>query len=165
MSRPIIDDLGFRTPYSGERFNVVADVGGPSLCKQSFKKDCDIHVILKQFDKSGMITHLNRYPAGYGDVSGLGDFRNSMNVVLQAETMFSSVPAKIRSRFGNDPAAFLEFVSNPDNFEEMITMGLANKPKVTKEVPNVVSSPVVGVPVNASAAGTGQTATQGAPAA
>lgn len=120
--------MEFRTPYDSERFRVVADVGGPSMTKQSFKKDCDIHVILKQFDRTGLVTHLNKYPVGYSDVSDLGDFRDSMNVVLEAERMFATVPSKIRARFGNDPAAFLDFVMNPDNLAEMVDLGLAVRP-------------------------------------
>lgn len=153
--------MDFRTPYT-ERLRVVADVGGPSLTKQSFKKDCDIHVILAQFDRGGMVSHLNRYPAGYADVSALGDFRDSMNVVLEAEKMFATVPSKVRARFGNDPGAFLDFVSNPDNLPEMVELGLANK-KVIAEPTRVSIVTPEGTP-NASG-NTGVSSSSGAPSA
>lgn len=125
----------FRSAYDGKRVRVEADIGGPSLTKQSFKKDCDIQVILKQFDRTGLVTHMNRYPAGYADVSNMGDFRQAMGVVLEAEKMFSTLPSKIRARFGNDPGNFLEFVGNPENADEMVSLGLATKREpVVKEV-------------------------------
>jgi len=38
--------------------------------------------------------------------------------------MFNDLPSSIRSRFGNDPAAFLDFVQDENNADEMVKLGL-----------------------------------------
>lgn len=44
------------------------------------------------------------------------------------------MPSEVRKRFGNNPGVFMDFVSNPDNKEELVKLGLAVKPKVVEEV-------------------------------
>lgn len=102
----------------------------PSLTKQEFKREADINNILKQYSKTGMLTHLNvRAREGmYADLPDAVDFQESLHLVRQAETTFMTLPAKLRDRFGNDPAEFLAFCSDPRNLDEMRELGLAIKP-------------------------------------
>jgi hypothetical protein len=55
--------------------------------------------------------------------------------------MFMSLPAKIRSRFQNDPGAFLDFVQNPENRDEMIELGLAKAQPRAPVEPEAEPSP------------------------
>jgi phage internal scaffolding protein len=94
------------------------------LTEQSHKKSCDMHHIMKNAERTGVIEHLNAYPAGYGDMPSSTDFHEHMNAVVAAQEMFESVPSEIRKKFGNDPAEFLEFMEDNKNYEAIEKMGL-----------------------------------------
>lgn len=100
-----------------------------TLTKQEFKKTVDINNIIKRHDKTGLITHVNTMQAQYGDFSDTDDYQTSLDMVIAARDSFMSLPSEVRKKFGNDPANFLEFVTNPENMDEMIEMGLANPPE------------------------------------
>lgn len=94
--------------------------------KQSARDECDINFIMKRFQKTGILPSTDRQ-AMYGDFSDVKDFRESLEIVHFAQEQFASLPSAVRKRFGNDPAAFLEFVHDPKNGEEMVKLGLATK--------------------------------------
>lgn len=98
---------------------------GPSLTKQEFKDECDINVIMKRYEKDGFLAHFNKYQGQYGDFLDAPEFHEAQNKVLVATEMFMSLPAAIRSRFDNDPGAFLDFVGDPANGKELVELGLA----------------------------------------
>ncbi|WNK14322.1 MAG: internal scaffolding protein [Microvirus sp.] len=110
--------------HAFQRRRVSFSCVGPSLAKQSFRDECDINNIMKKFEKDGVLTHYNEYQGQYGDFTDAPEYHDALNKVMMADTMFLSVPAYIRKRFDNDPAKFLEFVSNPDNVREMQSLGL-----------------------------------------
>ncbi len=117
---------------------------GPSRTKQSFRAESEIENIMARYVKTGIIDHLSRFGAEYGFASSVS-FHEAMNVVSKAEQMFDALPAAVRQRFSSDPGEFLEFVQNPENQEEMIKLGLAErKAEVARE-------PVVAGPVAESA--------------
>lgn len=113
----------------------------PSMTKQSFKEECDINNIVKRFEATGIIDHLNnRAREGmYVDLPDALDFQASLNLVAQAEAAFNSLSADLRARFDNNPEAFLAFTGDPANQEEMIALGLAvdtrPPPKPPQEAP------------------------------
>lgn len=114
----------------------------PSRTKQEFKNECDINIIMKRFKKVAGADFLSRY-AGvvsgqFGDFSTVSDYRSAIEQVERARNVFMALPAKVRSRFENDPAQFLDFVENPANAAEMVSLGLA-----VDSAPASVSEPVV----------------------
>lgn len=126
-------NLPFNTAF-GPRLEDSYDtiISGDSLTKQSFKDDCDINNILKRFEKTGIIEHENRFKGDYGEFIDVLDYQTSLNQIIEANEMFSTLPSNVRARFANDPVEFLEYVGNPNNLEEMISMGLAKR-KVESE--------------------------------
>lgn len=123
---------------TGETWEVVDPKTGelivePSRTKQEFVDQCDINNIIKSFKVSGMLQHVSAKAATgtYQDLPDDIDFQESVNLVLHAQTAFSSLPSKIRNRFDNDPALFLEFMHDPNNSEEIYTLGLATRPTPT----------------------------------
>ena len=86
-----------------------------SLTQQCFKDECDIGKILRKYDKTGLITHVNQAKADYGDYSEVNEFQESLNFVIKSQADFNALPSRIRKRFGNDPGAFFEFVTDPSN--------------------------------------------------
>ena len=118
----------FRTPYNYDT-NKVSDETGlscpePTLAQQSFKDDADINVILERFNVTGELPAAAREPQ-YGDfLDSPVDYKSAMDVVMCAQSAFNALPARLRSRFENDAAKFVDFVSDDKNRNEAIELGL-----------------------------------------
>lgn len=134
-----------RVQYTGLILDPVTGELAPpvSRVKQEFKRECDVNNILKQYSRTGMLNHVSARAAQgmYADLPDSVDYQESIALVRDAEYRFMSLPAKIRDRFGNDPASFLAFCADPKNLEEMRALGLANKPTVTEAEPPPPSEP------------------------
>lgn len=122
-----------------ERKRVQKHFFEPSRTKQSFKAECDINHIMKRFKKVAGVDIMERfqgYAGGtYGDFSEVTDYRTAIEQVNRANETFMALPAKVRARFSNDPAEFLDFVQNPVNSKEMVELGLASKPVEQNGIP------------------------------
>lgn len=132
-------------PPVGEVVDCVgAGEDGRSLTWQSEADACDINKIIARFDAGGLITHVNQAQPMYVDVSQVGDYRGALDQVKAVEAFFMGFPASIRATFDNDPAVFLDFMSDPANEDEARRRGLL-PPKV---VPPPNDTPVVVPPVS-----------------
>lgn len=102
---------------------------------QSFKEECDINAIMKQYEEYGVIEHLNRLEPQWVDVPDF-DFHESMELIREAREKFEALPASLRERFANDPHNFLEFFTREENRAEGERLGLLTpKPKPAAENP------------------------------
>lgn len=143
----------FKSAYSKKTrvHPVPAGEAGDSLAKQSMAAECNINSIMKQYQKTGAVSHLNRHGAEYAFCSGDG-FDASMRIVVKAQEMFADLPSSVRERFGGDPRVFLDFVQDDANLEEMRELGLALPVEETgRQAPAPISEPVA-APVAAPAA-------------
>jgi phage internal scaffolding protein len=137
----------FATPYDGERRRVVIEPVGESMTQQHFKDEVDVRNIIKRYDSTGLIQHVQRGQAQYGDFSQTVGFKEALDMVNSAKESFMELPAELRREFRNDAGEFYTFVSDPNNSEKLIEMGLAKAPEVVEErkpsadVPDVPSSP------------------------
>lgn len=115
----------------------------PEMTKQSFVAECDINNIIKQYKQTGMVRHISaKAQAGaYLDLPDEVDFQVALNLVNSAEASFATLPAKVRDRFHNSPAEFLQFMSDPNNVEEMIALGLATKAPDPAPAPGPAPAP------------------------
>lgn len=121
----------------------------PSLTKQSFRDDCNINVIMARFTKTGVVNHINPLSPLHEDFSGAVSYQEALHQVMAGDAAFMSLPSKLRSRFHNNPAEYLDFVADPSNTDEMVSLGLA----IAR--PPVESSDVLGgttTPVSAASA-------------
>lgn len=104
--------------------------------EQSHKTACNVNYILRKYQKSGVVDHIKQHGPEYADVPA-HDFREAMEVVTKASSMFEELPSRARAKFKNDPAQFLEYVQNPDNIESLHDLGLTDPfyepPNTTKE--------------------------------
>lgn len=91
--------------------------------KQSFKAECDINNIMAKYQKTGVLDFARKNEPRYGDCVG-AEFNSAMLLVAGAQSMFQQLPSSTRAYFKNDPAAFLDFVDDPKNYDEMARMGL-----------------------------------------
>jgi len=127
-----------------DRVRLGKSFAGASRTKQSFAKECDINNIMKRYEKDGVVNHFNRYGGMYGDFTGVPEYREAVERVMRADAMFMSLPASIRTRFENDPGAFVKFVEDPANKDELTKMGLVRPAPaaIPENVPEVPAKPV-----------------------
>lgn len=128
-----------RSAYDGSRVRVgVACTAAEDRTQQSFKDDCNINVLMKRYEKTGILPQGRDLPMQYADVSAI-DFQSSMDRVALVRGVFSQLDARTRLRFENDPEQMLEFVGNPENAAEAVKLGLLPKAAVKSEpkVPDV----------------------------
>lgn len=104
------------------RFMMIPE--GETRTKRSMQAECDINVLMAQYEKTGLISHAQEYGGRYEDLPDAVDYQSALDGLIAADRAFDSLPAKLRARFVNEPANFLEFVQNPANRLEMIKLGL-----------------------------------------
>lgn len=135
--------MEFESRYSvtGEKPGI--EFSQPSQTLQSFKDDADINCIIARYENTGVLVDpsvpVSRTPQ-YGDYSDLPTYQEAQNVIVAANSAFNSLSSKIRERFGNDPAAFFDFVRNlkegSEEYVEAVSLGIINKPlERSHEVP------------------------------
>jgi len=112
------------------RLRVAVECKDGTRTKQSFREACDVNAIIRRYDKTGVLTHINTVKAQFGDFSNLGDFRENLEKMQKAEESFMELPAKMRKKFRNDPLELIQFLSDKKNDAEAIEMGLIKAPKV-----------------------------------
>ena len=101
----------FRTAYTEHDPAAYGTPNGePSMTQQQFKEECDVNVILARFQKTGVIDHVAKFAPVYGEHTGT-DYAEAMNIIANAKTMFSELPAATREHFHNDPGEFLDFAN------------------------------------------------------
>ncbi len=136
--------MKFRSRYSvtGEKPGITFDQ--PSRTLQSFKDDADINCIIARFENTGVLVDptvpATRTPQ-FGDFSEMPSYQEAQNVIVAANNAFNDLSAKIRERFGNDPAAYFDFVQSlkegSEDYAEAIRLGIIDKPlDRTPEVPS-----------------------------
>lgn len=129
-----------RNPYNYDLAKASDDAGldcscdGPGRTMQSFAEEADINTLIRRFGVGNPLPQGVRMPT-FGDFTGVGDYQSALNALSAADRAFMSLPAHVRSRFGNDAGAFVEFCSDEGNREEARKLGLLP--------PLVVEAPVV----------------------
>lgn len=118
----------------GTKKRVKLDTGSETMTQQSFKKECDVNYILRKYQKTGLIDHVNTYNGDYSDVSSVPSYQQALEIVQDANTMFASLPSSIRKEFSNDPEKFLNFVSDEKNSDRMRLMGLLPNSDIRHDV-------------------------------
>lgn len=91
--------------------------------EQAHKNECDVNKIVRKYDKNGIITHITRYEAQFGDLTGI-DFKTAQDRIASAKSEFEKLPSEIRNRFKNQPHELLSFMDDPGNRQEAIKLGL-----------------------------------------
>lgn len=139
-----------RTEYNYDREKASNDSAlrcpEKSLAVQDAAEEADINTIVRRFGITGQLPNDVR-PPQYGDFTGVSDYQEALNAVLEADRAFMTMPADVRARFQNDPALFVDFCSNPDNLVEMRKLGLAvpEKPKAEPVEVRVIGDPLPSV--------------------
>jgi len=115
--------------------SVKLHTGNESNVQQNFKESSDMKYILHKYQQTGELP-INKNQALFGEFDTPISYQESLNIQIQAQEQFDAIDAGVRKRFNNDPAEFLAFVNDEKNSEEMIKMGLKNKPPAPAPIPD-----------------------------
>lgn len=122
---------------------VTFDCGDELITKQEHKDECDINRILKQYQRTGIITHVQAARGSYTDLPDALDFQDALNTMMAAEEAFAGLPSRVRDHFGNDPARFLGAFNDPGQYDYLREVGLVRP---------TTPLPAVDPPANSNAA-------------
>nr|AVQ10287.1 internal scaffolding protein VP3 [Gokushovirinae environmental samples] len=111
----------------------------PTLTRQEFQAECDINTIMAQYEKHGVVSHVNPpQMMQYLDlVSAPRDLAEALQIMNDATASFMSLPARTRKEFDNDPVKFVEFAENETNHDKLREWGILEPVKVVQEPPPV----------------------------
>lgn len=113
----------------GKHERHIQNTVGHSLTQQQFKDETNVNNILKKYQKTGLLTHVNSSQPSFGDFSSVEDYQVSLSKIQQAQQSFFNLPSELRNKFHNDPSKLIEFINNPKNDEDSYKYGLKIKPK------------------------------------
>lgn len=98
----------------------------PSRTRQEFADECDINNIMRRFEATGVISHVDQREPMYVDLTELPrDLHSVLRILDSATESFMSLPAMVRREFDNDPHQFIAFAEKPENLGKMREWGLA----------------------------------------
>lgn len=133
--------MEFRKPYpSPTTKGITFEL--PSRTVQSDREGTDLKILLEKYVDTGEIPTV-QLPVGEpldGDFTGLPDFQEMQNMLIDIQEQFDSLPSKVREKFANDPMAMVQFLQDENNIEEAVNLGLMERrePDVKKPVEVVV---------------------------
>lgn len=106
----------------------------PSMTRQEFAAECDINNIMKQYEKHIADPMRSiREPIYHDFTAQPSTLMEYMQVMLDGEQAFMTLPASVRREFDNDPRMFVDFAADPANIETMREWGLAAPAKPPEE--------------------------------
>ena len=94
------------------------------ITKQEHKDECDINNILKQYQLTGIVSHITGQQPVFEDLPDAPDYQQALNTLMDAETAFSALPSMVRDFFQNDPHAFLEAFNRTELHDKLREFGL-----------------------------------------
>lgn len=87
--------------------------------KQAFKDTTDINKIMDRARKTGVISHVGKYGAEYGDFSDIPDLMEAQKRLIRANEIFADLPGEVRREFDQDSAKFFAWVNDPANADKV----------------------------------------------
>lgn len=100
-----------------------------SRTKSDFKDEVNINTIAAKMIR----TQAPAEPTGresYGDFSNVGDYKEAVDRLNDAQSSFEGLPAETRAHFANDPENLIAAFDDPDRVDELEQLGLV---EVTRE--------------------------------
>ena len=132
-----------RSPYNYDLAQASDDAAippgqhGVSMTLQAHSEDADINVLMRRFGVTGQLPQTLNLPDD-ADYSEVGDYQSALNQLIDAQRQFNSLPPNLRSRYNNDPQAFLEAVASGEALPALREAGLI--PTTTPTQPTAPSA-------------------------
>lgn len=119
------------------RYDPPTDAGitfdEPSMTQQHFADECDINKIIERAIKTGDTTVFSSTERGqFYDCTVAKDYTDAMAMINDVNDDFKSLPSRIREMFGNDVSAYVQFMSNPENLQQAVELGLLERSEEVK---------------------------------
>lgn len=112
-----------------EPMHVHPAKGGPTRTKQSEANDVNVNEIIKRHRRTGVVTHWSGRMPMYGDFSAQVTLQDSLNLVLEAQESFMSLPAEVRRAAKNDPVELLRMLATEEGSADLVAAGLEVEPR------------------------------------
>lgn len=96
----------------------------PSMTDAQYTEDTDVNHIMRRYQKTGLITHISQKQGVYADVSDIPDLIQANQIAKDAMDAFMRLPSEVRLKFKNNPEEMINFLKNPQNHKEAVTLGL-----------------------------------------
>ncbi|UDN67818.1 internal scaffolding protein [robinz microvirus RP_136] len=124
---------------------------GISLTRQEFADECDINILMAQYEKTGVINHFNSGLPQYYDLTDMpDDLMGALDHMKNAEEAFMRLPAHVRKEFDNDPKAFVVYATDPNNLSQLREWGLAAPEEAAGALNGDSPAPTAPAPVAAT---------------
>lgn len=108
--------------------SVAIEFKDPSLTQQQYKDEVDLNVMVARMGlHDGSIPPGSMDPRLFGDFTDAVDLRDVFDRARAATEHFGELPADIRRRFRDNPAELLDWVNDPANVQEAVTLGFLDK--------------------------------------
>lgn len=114
----------------GRRVIVSSHNHDPSMTDDQYVQESDANYIMDQFAKGHAITHLTSKQGLYIDAASIPDFPEAMRQVGLGKSAFESLPSELREKFHHKPELFIQYLQDPKNDEEAISLGLKTKTSI-----------------------------------
>lgn len=112
---------------------------GDSMTEQQHKESCDVNYILKRFEQTGVMEHINTLKPRY-EYASAQTFDEAARLMTSAQQEFDQLPASVRLHFNNNVPTFLDAIQDPSQVETLQTLGLLPKtPEISPEHTSRVS--------------------------
>lgn len=118
--------------YTPERIEVLLYPDGDAgemITKQNMQAECDITNILSQFSRTGILTHINEQEGTYEDLPDFMDLQTAIQVQMEADQAFQTLPSIVREHFANDPGKFLAALGDEKQRKQLTEWGIFKAPK------------------------------------
>lgn len=102
---------------------------------QEFAEESDINTIIERFGIGENPITAQKWIENIDIADAPDNYQDVLNQLNEARDQFMSLPARVRTRFNNSAHEFVNFVSDQNNLEEMVQMGLATKREEPKIEP------------------------------
>lgn len=132
MSIQKVDDLTVRGSWWLPHRRVQVECAN-GRTKQEFKDECDLNVLMRKYEKTGVLPTGRMSAPRYVDAFDLPSYQESLQIMADAERAFMSLPARVRGEFDNDPEKFVAFAQDEKNVDKLREWGLAKPPEPAPE--------------------------------
>ena len=111
----------------------------PSLTSQNEVVNADINHIIRRHMDTGTLGELDYLEMQYGQITST-DLLDAKKMIAAAEKEFMKLPSELRKKFGQDAGAWVDFATNPDNYDQLVKWNMAH-PKPKEPAPSPAPSP------------------------
>ena len=99
---------------------------------QSFKKQCDINVIMKQYENTGMLPQQTHIQPRYIDNTEVPTLEEAFEATNRAMEAFYDLPPEVRRLMDNDPSKLENFIADSENHQVLEKYGIIVKTPIEK---------------------------------